>query len=163
MAQTAIDEKGRADTTNELAATIRDLTADQIRFVVSRQECSTDAEAAEAIGISPSTVKGWKYKGAPIDEAVRLMALDGIIVAKELRRRNLAKAMAVKVAGLDEPDSKLRQGVATEIIEWEMGKATQKVESKGETENRLIIEFVDDWRQANQAAIPASGPDRGSE
>ena len=149
--------------TETLAETVGNLTTDQIRFIVARQEFATDKEAAEEIGISPETVKSWKYRGAPIDEAVRLMAGDGIVVATELRRRNLAKAMAVKVAGLDESDSKLRQGVATEIIEWEMGKATQKVESKGETENRLIIEFVDDWRQANQAAISASGPDRGSE
>ena len=104
------------------------MTTDQIRFVVARQECSTDKEAAKEIGVRPNTAYTWKHKGAPIDEAVRLMALDGIIVAREVLRRNLAKAMAVKVAGLDHGDDKLRQSVATEIIEWEMGKATQRQE-----------------------------------
>ena len=154
MTDKANQEKSSSD---ELGQVVARLTTDQVRFVVARQEFSTDKEAAIEIGIKPDTVYQWKHKGAPIDEAVRLMALDGIVVASELRRRNLAKAMAVKVAGLDEQDSRLRQGVATEIIEWEMGKATQKVESKGETDHRLVIEFVNDWRQ-NQTSGTASGP-----
>ena len=128
MGHTKTHENTPADTTDELAATVRNLSQDQIRFVVARQECATDKEAAETIGVSPETVKGWKYKGIPIDDAVRLMALDGIVVASELRRRNLAKAMAVKVAGLDSGKENTRQNVATEIIEWEMGKAKQKQE-----------------------------------
>ena len=161
--RTKADESIPNDTTDELAATVRNLSTDQIRFVVARQECTSDADAAEMIGVSPATVKSWKYRGAPIDEAVKLMAADGIVVATELRRRNLAKAMAVKVAGLDSGKEQTRQNVATEIIEWEMGRATQKVESKGEVKNELIVSYVDDWRAANPTAVPASGPDSGQE
>lgn len=120
------------------------LTPDQIRFVVARQECPTDKEAAESIEIDPSTVCYWKRKGAPVDDAVRLMAMDGLIVARHIRRRSLAKAMMVKAAGLDTNDERLRQNVATEIIEWEMGKATQKQEITGEDGNALhvIVEYV---------------------
>ena len=135
-ANTKSNEKTPESTTDALAETISNLTTDQIRFVVARQEFSTDRETAEEIGISPETVKGWKYRGAPIDKAVALMAADGLVVARELRRRHLAKAMAVKVAGLDSGKENIRQNVATEVIEWEMGKATQKqrvdVTSKGE-------------------------------
>jgi hypothetical protein len=127
----ATEQNRGKPSSDELAAILGELSTDQIRFVVARQEFATDKETAEAIGVKPATVSDWKYKGAPIDDAVRLMALDGIVVATELRRRNLAKAMAVKVAGLDESDARLRQGVATEIIEWEMGKATQKSEVSG--------------------------------
>ena len=116
---------------DELEQVLAELTVDQIRFVVARQEFSTDKEAAGEIGIKPDTVYQWKYKGCPIDEALRLMALDGVIVAKHLRRRNLAKAMAVKVAGLDSGDERIRQGVATEIVEWEIGKAKQTTEVSG--------------------------------
>ena len=99
---------------------------------MARQEFSTDKEAAQEIGVSPETVKKWKYKGAPIDEAVDLMVADGLVIAAELRRRHLAKAMAVKVAGLDSGKEQTRQAVASEIIEWEMGKARQKVEHSGD-------------------------------
>jgi len=60
-----------------------------------------------------------------------LMAHDGLIAAQHIRRSSLAKAMLVKVDGLDTNDESLRQKVATEIIEWEMGKATQKQEVTG--------------------------------
>ena len=139
------NEKIPNDTSDALLETIGHLTTDQIRFVIGRQECATDKETAEMIGVSPATVKGWKAKGAPIDDAVRLMALDGVVVARELRRRHLAKAMAVKVAGLESDAEKLRQDVATEIIEWEMGKATQRQELTGEAGGPVVVS----WESVN--------------
>ena len=135
-------EKSSSD---ELGQVLARLSTDQIRFVVARQEFSTDKESAQEIGVKPDTVYQWKHRGVPIDEAVRLMVADGLMVATELRRRNLAKAMAVKVAGLDEKDSRLRQGVATEIIEWETGKARQKIEHGGDPDEpvRILIGGVD--------------------
>ena len=122
--------------TNEdrLAEIVKKLSISQIRFVVARQETKSDKDAAEVIGISPSTVKKWDNKKM-VDEAVRLMVYDGVVTALELRRRNLAKAMAIKVSGLDlEDDERLRQNVATEIIEGELGKPKQQTDitSKGE-------------------------------
>lgn len=139
-------ENGPDCTSEVLAALIDQLTTDQMRFVVARQEYSSDKDAAEAIRVSPRTVKGWKADGAPIDDAVRLMAADGLVMAGKLRRRALARAMAIKVAGLNSDDERLRQSVATEIIEWEMGKPTQKQEVSGPEGNPLIVQYVNDWR-----------------
>lgn len=113
-------------TSSDLDEVLGRLTFDQIRFVVARNEIHKDKDAAESIGLSPNTVKYWKQEGAPIDEALHLMSRDGAITALHIRRRHLAKAMAVKVKGLDSDDEKVRQDVATELIEWELGKATQK-------------------------------------
>ena len=90
-----------------------------------------DKDAAKAIGIPASKVKNWKYRGVPIDEAVRLMAMDGVVAALHLRRKALAKAMSVKFSGLVSRDERVRQGAATEFIEWELGKATQRQEVTG--------------------------------
>jgi DNA-binding transcriptional regulator YdaS (Cro superfamily) len=120
-------ELSRTDS-DRLAEIIRDLSIVQIRFVVARQETKSDKDAAALIGVSPSTVKQWDNK-AQVDEAVRLMIYDGVVTARELRRRNLAKAMAIKVSGLDiEDDERLRQNVATEIIEGELGKPKQQTD-----------------------------------
>jgi len=119
-------------TSEQLQEALGRLTSDQIRFVVARQEFPTDMEAAQSIGMKANTVYKWRHGGVPIDDAIRLMAADGVVVAMELRRRNLAKAMAVKVAGLDSSKEQMRQAVASEIIEWEMGKARQKVEHSGD-------------------------------
>lgn len=145
---------------DELSSILDQLSTDQIRFVVARQECATDKEAAEAIGIKPDTVYHWPDA---VKDAVRLMAHDGIIVARNVRRRNLAKAMLIKVAGLDSEDERMRQGVATEIIEWEMGKATQPTEHSGpgggpietDAKTRIEIDAQDELREFLQALADA--------
>lgn len=154
MADRASQEKSSSD---QLESVLGKLSTDQIRFVVARQEFATDKEAAQEIGIKPDTVYQWKHRGSPIDQAVRLMALDGIVVAKELRRRNLAKAMAVKVAGLDSIKEPTRQSVATEIIEWEMGRATQKQEIKIEDRDIDAAIELELARLAHERKAEASG------
>jgi len=135
-------EKSSSD---KLGDVLEKLTTDQVRFVVARQEFSTDKEAAHQIGVKPNTVYTWKHKGAPIDEAVRLMAYDGIVVARDMLRRSLAKAAAVKVAGLDDRDDRLRQAVATEILDRELGKPTQRqeIEHSGKSEITINLDWGD--------------------
>ena len=129
-------------TDSNLDAVLNKLTVDQVRFVVNRLNFTTDKESAKEIGVSVDTVKKWKYKGAPIDEAVRLLARDGLVIAQHIRRRNLAKAMQVKVDGLDVKDNHIKQRVATEIIDWEMGKARQDIKHTGTGEDgELVVKF----------------------
>jgi hypothetical protein len=107
------------------------LSKDQIRFAVALQDYPSKKEAAEALEIRPDTVYHWDGE---VDELAKLLAKDGLVVAQKIRQDNLAKAMLVKVAGLDAKEDALRQRVATEIIEWEMGRALQRqdVTSAGE-------------------------------
>jgi len=144
MNQTITDENSLNTELDDICA---QLTVSQMRFVVARQEFTSDKAAAEYLTISPNTVKDWKYKGAPIDKAVELMAQDGLVIARNIRRRKLAQAMLVKVAGLDSDDERLRQQVATEIIEWEMGKAQQFHEVNANIDAALSIVYVNDWRE----------------
>lgn len=109
-----------------LAEVMRQLTSNQLRFVVAMQECTTKREAAEAIGLEADSVYRWP---PVVDEAVKLLALDTVNSARAIRRRALVKAVMVKLAGLDSNDEGTRQKVATEIIEWELGRATQAVEA----------------------------------
>ena len=137
----------------QLSDVLDKLSLDQIRFVVARQEFATDKEAAESIGIQPQTVYRWPDE---VKDAVRLMAYDGMLTAQHIRRKALAKAMLIKVKGLDSNDDVLRQRVATEIIEWEMGKATNRTEVGG-VEGKPIevksIEFTDDEKQRAMAKL----------
>jgi len=132
-------EKQEKSISDQFAAVLAQLSIDQIRFVIARQGHSTDKEAAESIGIKPDTVYRWPDI---VKEAVKLMVHDGLIAAYHLRRRNLGKAMRVKVDGLDTTDEGLRQKIATEIIEWEMGKATQKQEVTGKDGTEMLVRIV---------------------
>ena len=147
---------------SELGSICARLTVDQLRFVTARFNCSTDKDAAREIGVSPDTVTYWKRSGAPIDEAVKLLAFDGIIMAREILRRSVAEAAAIKRAGLQSKNEKIRQDASTEIMDRELGKPTQRVESKGEVKNELIVSYVNDWRE-NQATQSAPGPDSGQD
>jgi hypothetical protein len=69
-----------------------------------------------------------------MDEAVRLMAHDGVVTALHIRRQALSEAMAVKRQGLSSDDERIRQSVATELIEWELGKATARLEHSVDTQ-----------------------------
>lgn len=115
-------------TSEKLREVLARLSKDQLRFVIALQDYPSKKEAAEAIGLKPNTVYGWN---GDIDEATHLFALDRIETARQMRIMSLIKAMAVKVAGLDSDDEVLRQKVATEIIEGELGKAAQPLTGEG--------------------------------
>lgn len=134
----------------ELSEVLSRLTTNQIRFVVARQEAQTDREAAESIDLRPDTVYRWPDD---VKLAVQLMARDGLTTATHIRRRHLAKAMLVKIGGLDSDDESVRQKVASEIIEWELGKAAQRQELSGPAGGPIgVVRFV-----------TVEGPDEGPE
>ena len=152
-----VEKAAKASSEHELAAlgTLLDrLSVDQIRYVVARQLHSTDREAAESVDIPANTISKWKAKGFPIDETVLAMALDGLIVAAHVRRKNLARAMLVKVSGLESDDEKIRQTVATELIDWEMGRATQRSEITGKDGQDLTVTL--EWGDDGLEVVPVS-------
>ena len=126
-----IEKTVKKSTSERLDEIIGKLSKDQLRFIVALQDYPSKKEAAEAIGLKPNTVYNWN---GDIDEAIQLMAQERLEGAKAIRKNALIKAIMVKIAGLDSGDEALRQKVATEIIEWELGKALQRqdVTSQGE-------------------------------
>jgi hypothetical protein len=119
-------ETDNASTSEALDAVLARLSAQQIRYAIARRESKNVTEACAAIGMRRQGYYDWpEDERGLIDEAVRLMEHDGVVTALHLRRRALAEAMGVKVAGLRSDDEKMRQDVATQVIEWELGKAKQ--------------------------------------
>ena len=116
------------------------LTKDQLRFVVAMQECGSKKEAAKNIKVPVKTVYNWP---PIVDEAVKLLALDVAEAARQMRKSALAKAVAVKIAGLDSADERVRQAAATEIIEAELGKARQSIELDGNLDVSNIVRVIE--------------------
>jgi hypothetical protein len=109
------------------------LSIDQIRFVIARADTTTDKEAAQIAKLNYNSVRTWPREIKDlVDRATLLMAQDGLVTALHLRRRALARAMAIKLRGLDSLDERIQQGASTEIIEWELGKASQRIDLSGE-------------------------------
>jgi len=133
---TAITEKS---TSEDIARIFPQLTHNQLRFVVAMVDFDSKRDAALAIGLKPNTV----YRWSPIvDEAIQLVNEDVAASALQVRKRNLLKAMLVKVTGLDSGDEAVRQKAATELIEWELGKAAQRQEITGAEGGPLVISEI---------------------
>jgi len=101
------------------------LSKDQLRFVVAMQECTSKKEAAEKIKLNPNSVYNWPDV---VGEAIKLMALDITESARVMRKRALAKAIAVQTALLESDDERIRLSASKEIIDSELGKAMQQVD-----------------------------------
>lgn len=112
-------------TSEQLSELLKQLSKDQLRYVVAFQDYPSKKDAAEAVGIKPNTVYNWPDV---VDVVAQMMAMESADSALAIRRRNVVKAMMVKVTGLDSNDERIRQNAATEIIEGELGKAGQKVD-----------------------------------
>lgn len=144
---------------SELNDILSRLSVDQRRYVVARMDYPTKNDAAKAIGMKPDTVYRWP---PDVERAVELLSQDIITGAKQIRARSLAKAMLVKVKGLDSNDERLRQNVASEIIEWELGKAQQALDvtSGGEklpapkVDDEKFNRAIESLAKAIGAAIP---------
>ena len=151
------------ETWQDLEELLAQLTVEQIRFVVARQEHNTDKAAAKAAGVPAGSIKNWKHRGVPLDEAVKLMAMDGVVAALHIRRKGLAKAMAIKYGGLDSKKEHIQQSVATEFIEWELGKAKQRQEITGAEGKALlpVTELVAALKEADRLLSDGSGSGDG--
>jgi len=125
------------DITNRIREISAKLSPLQLRFVAAMESCKQKNEAAIAIGIRPQTVYQW-HERKLIDELIELIALDVVESAKQIRKRNLVKAMAIKSAALDSDDEKIAQAAATEIIEWELGKAKQAMDLTSDGEKIVV-------------------------
>lgn len=119
------------------------LTTNQLRFLVARLDAKSDAEAARMIGMDEKTPVRWPEK-KQLDRALELAAYDGAVLALTMRRKTLPKAMAVKIAGLESKDERIRQAASTELIEGELGKAVQRSELTGRDGQPVQVQTISD-------------------
>jgi len=118
---------------------LEQLNVNQCRFIVARLEHPTDSAAARSIDIDERTPLRWPEKPL-IDRAIKICVKNAALMALGMRRKALPKAMAVKISGLDSLDEDLRQQVAKEIIEGELGRPTQRNENNNK--DTLTVNFI---------------------
>ena len=114
------------------------LSTDHWRYITARIEDPALSKGATAkyLKIPEQRVYHWP---SYVDECLQLTIEDVHFAAMQQRKQTLLKAIATKMSGLDSEDESVRQKVATELIEWELGKATQKNEITGKDGGDIII------------------------
>lgn len=138
-------EKHEKSISDDLAEAMACLSPNQLRYAVARLDYKTKGEAAEAIGLKPDTVYRWN---GDVERAVMLMERDRREAALQIAKKNLVKAVMVKVHGLDSDDEDVRQKVATELIEMEFGKPKQRSEVTGDSGGPVLIRVIYDAKDA---------------
>jgi hypothetical protein len=130
------------------------LSDSQWRFVTTMiaNPDMSKAEAARAIDLKPQTIYAWPEH---VDEAIKIARRDIHEATKEARRQALLEAMRVKVGGLRSKDEAIAQRAATEIIEWELGKAVQVQEMTGKDGSAIRFEWVDPVSRDDNIGIGA--------
>jgi len=127
---------------DRLAQVLARLSTEQLRFVAARQNFATDKEAAKHVGIKPDTVYQWKHKGIPIDDAVKLICLDGILAGRKLLERAFVDAVQVKIEGLTNKRWSVRSACSSEIMDRVDGKPVQRQELGGPGGAEVAIRVI---------------------
>jgi len=117
---------------------LKDLTPEQLKYISIRPHVKYDYQAAEKMDIARETVGRWENKPL-VDEAVKLMLLDGVIVAGEILRRSLSQAAQELANELEHKRVDIRHKAATQILDRQMGKAAQPMEHTGKGGDALVI------------------------
>jgi len=104
----------------------------------------TKADAARALKIKPNTVYAWPDH---VNAAIEQARIDVHEAAVNARKQALLEAIRVKIAGLRSRSESIRQKAASEIIEWELGRASTSVDvtSAGQQIKGYIGFSPDDW------------------
>jgi len=105
-------------------------TLEQRKWMIARLLTTSDAAAARAVGVHPSTVCKWAEK-PEIDKAIADLLEDPKSQAAAILLDALAEAARVKVGGLRSRREQVRQATAEQIMDRVLGKATQKQEVSG--------------------------------
>lgn len=125
---------------NELAELLRQMTDLQVRFVAERMNTGTDTEACERVGIDQRSVTRWKAAGVPIEEAVKLVRIDGVIAGREMLRRLVSHAVQTLATHMRSRNARVSLDAAIEVLD-RVGLTETLVVDAGDNLAELIREF----------------------
>jgi len=108
-------------------------------YILARSEAVSNSEALRKCGFS----QGWLSKRDIEDLNGRADKLrkDKAFRASQLLEGALVDAAQVKINGLKVRDERVKQSVATEILDRAFGRPTQKTELSGKDGGVIVVEF----------------------
>ena len=139
----------------DLRAEIENLDSDlKIQYVFARCKTTSNNQAVEDAGFSQSTFYGWSQEVRDYlnSLAMRLKTEAGLRAMLVLQEA-AEEAAKVKVEGLKSRKENIKQSAATEILDRNIGKPTQKVDAKTEHSGSVTIpmpELVELLKQADK-------------
>jgi hypothetical protein len=126
---------------NELRTEIENIESDLERaYVIERSQVQTDKDGYINAGMSKTTFYTWPTERRDYLNTLarRLNTEVAIQIIMELQGVG-RQAAIVKANGLKSRNEQIKQRTATEILEWLIGKPTQRVDQKTELSGDIIV------------------------
>jgi len=123
----------------KLGKVFDNLDARETAYVLARSDSVSNSEALRKCKFS----QGWLNKRDIEDLNARAATIreDKAIRASMLLAEAVEEAAKVKVAGLKVRDDRIKQSVATEILDRELGKVSQSLEVSGKDGGAVIVKW----------------------
>lgn len=124
---------------SQINAIFAGLDTREIDYVKARANAKSDREACSMAGVS----RGWLRSKDAGDLRGRAIAFKADVTyrAQEILDSAVEEAAQVKKSGLKARDERIKQAVATEILDRKFGKPTQRQEVTGKDGGVIVVEF----------------------
>jgi hypothetical protein len=101
----------------------------EIDYIFARSDTNSDNAALEKTGLSYGWIR--KRDKDKLNELARQLRIDTSFRAKRILKDAVEEAAKIKTGALKHRDERIRQAAATEILDRELGKPTQRQEVSG--------------------------------
>lgn len=127
----------------DLRTVLDGLQDKQLAYVISRAKSVSTAEALRNAGLGKNVYYKWPEEEREQLEEIsfrlqREQAVQALLILQDATK----KAAEVKVEGLKSRDEKIKQNVATEILDRTVGKASDKIDITSGGEPIVKVEYV---------------------
>ena len=120
-------------------------------YVLARSKSFSNKQALRETGIS----QGWlnSKDAEALNKRAEEIRINKAIMASMILSEAVEEAARVKAAGLKSRDERVKQAVATEIIDRELGKVPQRTELTGADGGAIEVDDVRESIQRKLAAV----------
>lgn len=117
---------------DDLRTLLDQLVDNRLDYVMARSKCNSVSEALRQSGISRAAYYSWsKDEQAYLEDVAQRVKRETATRALMVLQDAAEQAAKVKVAGLTNRDERIKQNVATEILDRTIGKAANPIELTG--------------------------------
>ena len=143
---------------DDLRTVLDGLQDKQLAYVISRSKSVSTAEALRNAGLGKNVYYKWTEEEREyLEEVAYKLQRENAVRAMMILQDNAVKAAEVKVEGLKDRDSRVKQSVATEILDRTIGKASDKLDITSGGDSIFQVEYVNNPYPATDVPPEPSG------
>lgn len=127
---------------NDLRTDLDQLEDSRLDYVLERSKVNSDSQGYKNAGIAKTTFYGWSAEERKkLNDIAQSMKRNRAIAVNMVLQDAAEQAAITKVEGLKSRNERIKQDVATEILDRVAGKPTQRQEIT--TSGELVIKWED--------------------